>query len=84
MFAYLRDAERAGAMLALKSPLAKCVVRTGGFELHVAGAEPILADQVVNCAGLHAPSLARRIEGYPGELAPPELYAKGNYYALAR
>ena len=84
MLAYLRDAERAGAMLALKSPLAKCVVRTGGFELHVAGAEPILADQVVNSAGLHAPSLARRIEGYPGALAPPELYAKGNYYALAR
>ena len=29
-------------MLALKSPLAKGVVRNGGFELHVAGAEPIL------------------------------------------
>ena len=84
MLAYLRDAERAGALLALKSPLAKCVARTSGFELHVAGAEPILAEQVVNSAGLHAPSLARRIEGYPGKLAPPELYAKGNYYALAR
>ncbi len=84
MLSYLRDAERAGAMLALKSPLAKCVARTSGFELHVAGAEPILAEQVVNSAGLHAPSLARRIEGYPGKLAPSELYAKGNYYALAR
>ena len=37
----------------------------------------------MNSAGLRAPSLARRIEGYPAELAPPELYAKGNYYSLA-
>ena len=84
MLAYLADAERAGAMLALKSTLAKGVVRTGGIELHVAGAEPILAAQVVNSAGLRAPSLARRIEGYPAELAPPEFYAKGNYYTLAK
>src|SRR5205809_3714013 len=84
MRAYLGDAERAGAMLALKSPLARGVVRTRGIELHVAGAEPILAAQVVNSAGLRAPTLARRIEGYPAELAPPELYAKGNYYTLAK
>ncbi len=83
MLAYLGDAERAGAMLALKCPLTKGVVRTGGIELHVMGAEPILAAQVVNSAGLRAPSLARRIEGYPAELSPPEHYAKGNYYTLA-
>ena len=84
MLAYLGDAERAGAMLALKSPLDTCIVRTGGIELQVAGAEPILAGQVVNSAGLRAPSIARRIEGYPAELAPPEFYAKGNYYTLAK
>ena len=83
MRAYLSDAERAGAMLALKSLVERCVVRADGIELHVAGAEPILAMEVVNSAGLRAPSLARRIEGYPPELAPPELYAKGNYYTLA-
>ena len=84
MLAYLGDAERAGAMLALKSKFAKGVVRAGGIELHVADAEPILAAQVVNSAGLRAPSLARRIEGYPAQLAPPELYAKGSYYTLAQ
>jgi L-2-hydroxyglutarate oxidase LhgO len=82
MLAFLGDAERAGAMLALKSLLEKCVVRADGIELHLAGAEPILATEVVNSAGLRAPSLARRIEGYPPELAPPELYVKGNYYTL--
>jgi L-2-hydroxyglutarate oxidase LhgO len=84
MLAFLGDAERAGAMLALKSPLVKGVVRARGIELHVADAEPILAAQVVNSAGLRAPSVARRIDGYPAELAPPELYAKGNYYTLAK
>jgi L-2-hydroxyglutarate oxidase LhgO len=84
MLAYLGDAQNAGAMLALKSPLQKAVVRADGIELHVAGAEPLLAACVVNSAGLTAPSLARRIEGYPARYAPPELYAKGNYYTLAK
>src|SRR5262249_60100261 len=55
MRAYLSDAERAGAMLALKSSLTKGVVRANGIELHVAGAEPIIATEVVNSAGLQAP-----------------------------
>ena len=84
MLAYLGDAERAGAMLALKSPLERGIVRAEGIELHVAGADPILAARVVNSAGLRAPSVARRIEGYRPGLAPPELYAKGNYYTLSR
>jgi L-2-hydroxyglutarate oxidase LhgO len=83
MLAYLGDAERAGAMLALKSSLEKGVVRSGGIELHVAGADPILAAQVVNSAGLRAPSVALRIDGFPTEQAPPEYYAKGNYYTLS-
>jgi L-2-hydroxyglutarate oxidase LhgO len=57
-------------------------VREGGIELHVAGADPILARTVVNSAGLTAPSVARRIEGYPAQKAPGEFYAKGNYYTL--
>jgi L-2-hydroxyglutarate oxidase LhgO len=84
MHAFLGDAERAGAMLALKCALTEGVVRRDGIELHVGGADPIVAGQVVNSAGLRAPSLALRLEGYPSELAPPELYAKGNYYALAQ
>ena len=84
MLAYLGDAQNAGAMLALKSPLQRAIVRPQGIELHVAGAEPVLAARVVNSAGLRAPSVARSIEGYPRRLAPPELYAKGNYYTLAK
>src|SRR5690348_9075991 len=41
MLAYLGDAEAAGAMLALKSPLERAMVRGAGFELGVQGADPI-------------------------------------------
>lgn len=82
MLAYQGDAERAGAMLALMSPLERAVVRASGIELHVRGADPILARTVVNSAGVTAPSVARRFEGYPADKAPGEYYAKGNYYTL--
>src|SRR3954453_13298700 len=84
MLAYLGDAEAAGAMLALRSPLERAMVRGDGFELAVAGAEPIACSALVNSAGLRAPSVAKSIDGYPPQLAPRELYAKGNYYSLTR
>jgi L-2-hydroxyglutarate oxidase LhgO len=84
MLAFLGDAESAGAMLALKSPLDTARVTPQGIELRVAGAEPLLARSVVNSAGLRAPSLARGIEGFPAAHAPRELSAKGNYYTLSR
>ena len=85
MLAYLGDAESAGAMLALKSPLNGCRFSAGEFFLRVGGEDPveIRAKALVNSAGLRAPSIARLIEGFPPERIPPELYAKGNYYSLA-
>jgi L-2-hydroxyglutarate oxidase LhgO len=84
MLAYLGDAEAQGAMLALKSHLIGGDVDSDGIVLHVGGAEAmtVKAATVVNSAGLRAPSVARSLEGYPAELAPRELYAKGNYYSL--
>lgn len=84
ILAYLGDAEARGAMLALKSRLSKVLVRDDGFELHVDGSDPIKSKILVNSAGLKAPTVARSMEGYRAELAPRELYAKGNYYSLAR
>ena len=83
MLAYLGDAEAHGAMLALRSPVEKGFVREGGIELHVAGSDPFIARTVVNSAGLRAPTIAKAVSGYPVELAPRELYAKGNYYSLS-
>jgi L-2-hydroxyglutarate oxidase LhgO len=84
MLAYLGDAEAHGAMLALKSPLEKVLIRNGSFEVCVHKSEPIASKIIVNSAGLRAPTVARSMQGYRAELAPRELYAKGNYYSLAR
>lgn len=82
MLAYLGDAEAAGAMLGLKSTLEKVVFTGREFELQI-GETRIRTALLVNSAGLRAPSVARRIDGFPAGKTPPELYAKGNYYSLA-
>jgi L-2-hydroxyglutarate oxidase LhgO len=84
MLAYLGDAEERGAMLALKSAFLSADAVGGGFVLHIEGSDPIRSRILVNSAGLRAPSVAKRIEGYPAKLVPPEYYAKGNYYSLTR
>ena len=83
MLAYLGDAEARGAMLALKSPLVGGEIAGDGIVLH-AGSMTIKTGTLVNSAGLKAPSVAKSLEGYRAELAPRELYAKGNYYSLTR
>jgi L-2-hydroxyglutarate oxidase LhgO len=81
MLAYQGDAEAAGAMLALKSPLQRASISRGGFELQVENTR-INAKFLVNSAGFRAPSVARLIAGFPAEKIPAEHYAKGNYYSL--
>jgi L-2-hydroxyglutarate oxidase LhgO len=82
MLAYLGDAEAAGSMLALKSPIETARISAQGFELQV-GDTRIEARCLINSAGLRAPTVARLIEGFPAEKVPPEFYAKGNYYSLS-
>ena len=85
MLAYLADAEAHGAVVAFESPLERADVRPEGVLLEIGGGEPsrLLARRVVNCAGLKAPDLARRIAGRdPGHL-PTAYYCKGNYFGLA-
>jgi L-2-hydroxyglutarate oxidase LhgO len=83
MLAYLGDAEDRGAMLALNTQLLGAQVVPGGFVVHTSEMD-LRCRVLVNSAGLRAPSLAKSLEGYPAKLAPPEYYAKGNYYSLTR
>jgi L-2-hydroxyglutarate oxidase LhgO len=82
MLAFLGDAEAAGAMLGLRSSLDHVLLNNGGFELRVKGADPVRCNILVNSAGIRAPSVAARIDGFPRERIPGEFYAKGNYYSL--
>jgi L-2-hydroxyglutarate oxidase LhgO len=85
MLALLGDAEAAGAMLALDSPVEGGRVTYEGIEVSVGGAAPmtVLCNAVVNCAGLCAQDLARSIAGVPEASIPPIFYAKGTYFRLA-
>jgi len=70
---------------ALVSPSTALRPVDGAVELWVSEEpQPLLkARWVVNCAGLHAPELARRIEDFPAAQVPRAWYAKGNYFTLA-
>ena len=85
MLALQGDAEANGAMLAFFSPLERARAIGDGIELEIGGAEPmkLRARLVVNSTGLHAPILARKIEGMPANKIPTAYYAKGNYFTLA-
>ncbi len=85
MLSLLGQAENNGAQLAVLSPVTALRPVAGGVELCVSDdPQPLLkARWVINCAGLHAPELARRIEGFPPQHVPQARYAKGNYFTLA-
>ncbi len=85
MLALQGDAEEAGAMLALLTPVTGGQVMNDGIRLDCGGgaAMSVVADIVINSAGLHAQKVARSISGVPAETIPPIHYCKGNYYTLS-
>ena len=85
MLAYEADLEAAGGLVVLRAPVLSGRVEAGGFALEIGGAEPMrLSCRVlVNSAGLHAPSLARRIAGLPPAAIPRDYFCRGVYFTLA-
>ncbi len=85
MLAFQGDAERAGAVVALLTPVTGAVVTDRGIIVAAGGREParLIATALVNCGGLHASAVAATISGLPPSTIPRTYYAKGNYYALA-
>jgi L-2-hydroxyglutarate oxidase LhgO len=86
MLAYQGDAENAGAQLVFHTPMESArVLPEGGFEVRFGGDEAmtLTCNVLVNASGLHAPSLARRIEGLPADAIPAEYLCKGSYFTLS-
>ena len=83
--ALLGDAERAGATLAVRSPLCSGSLERAGVVLESGGAESLRfrAALVINAAGPWAADVAASLAGFPAALLPPRHHAKGSYYALA-
>lgn len=85
MLAYQGDAENAGAQCVFHTPLESGQVRSdGGFDLQFGGADAmsLSCNVLINASGLHAPTLARRIQGVPESSIPTEYLCKGSYFTL--
>ncbi len=84
MLAYQGEAEAAGAIIALRTPIVSGQVRADGFELSTGGDDParLRCRYLVNAGGLYAPALAQAIEGVPRETIPPAYFCRGVYFTL--
>jgi L-2-hydroxyglutarate oxidase LhgO len=88
MLALLGDAERDGALLAVRSPFESAEIRDDGFVIH-AGDDPLAplalhARCVINAAGLEASAVAARFRGLPAQCVRRQWFARGNYFSLAQ
>ena len=88
MLAFQGDFESAGGVCVFNTRVAEATCSDGGVVVKTAGrldeeSLSLRARLLVNCAGLHAQQLARRMEGFPVRHVPPTYYAKGNYFSLA-
>jgi L-2-hydroxyglutarate oxidase LhgO len=65
--------------------LRSATLRRDGFALSVGGDEPtsLSCRELVNCAGLQAPDVARSIAPLRGTDLPRAHFAKGHYYGLS-
>jgi L-2-hydroxyglutarate oxidase LhgO len=79
------DAERAGAAFVFQSALQGGTIGPDGIRLQVEGCdgEEWIANTVVNCAGLGAPTVAASLAGLDPRFVPSQFYAKGNYFSYA-
>ncbi len=84
MLALQGEAEDHGAMLALNSPVIGGEIRPDGILLRTGGAEPmeLMANTVVNAAGLYAQQISGSIDGIPADSIPAIHYARGVYFTL--
>lgn len=81
MLALQGDLENAGGMVALHAPCVAGKVHAEGVALNVVSegeTTELIANTVVNCAGLHASNVARSLPS-SGRI-PDTRYAKGNYF----
>jgi L-2-hydroxyglutarate oxidase LhgO len=85
MLAYQGEAEAAGAIIVLRTPVLSATVCRDGFELAIGGDDPtaIRCRFLVNAAGLYAPALAGAIDGLPAETIPPAYFCRGVYFTMS-
>lgn len=84
MLALKQDAEDRGAHVLLEAPVIRGCADARGITLEVGGrqADEVVAQSVVNCAGLGAPAMFEAIAGGERGVGPRLYPCKGNYFSL--
>ncbi|NBS96122.1 MAG: NAD(P)/FAD-dependent oxidoreductase, partial [Betaproteobacteria bacterium] len=98
MQSLIGDIEHAGGTLVFRTPFlrAESIERLGPYprrdsqasdaiwRVWLAGDDPaeLNVHEIVNCAGLHAPSVAARIEGLAASGLPVQRYCRGHYFGM--
>jgi L-2-hydroxyglutarate oxidase LhgO len=85
MLAYQADLESAGGTVVFHSPIESGEVTNDGVILNVGGEDSttIQSNLVVNCAGLYAQDVSKKINGIPRGTIPPIYYAIGHYFTVS-
>lgn len=79
------DGQRDGVQYVFNSPLDTAQLQDDGTFLLKFGdidRTELTCRRLINAAGLHAPSLARRIEGLAPQFVPREFLCKGSYFSM--
>jgi L-2-hydroxyglutarate oxidase LhgO len=83
MFALIGLLESHGGTVVYGSRVSRMWLQKDGIAIGVNGEAPeLLADAVVNCAGLTAPAVAAAVEGLAQAGLPTAYLAKGNYFTV--
>jgi len=79
------EIEDCGGLIAFNTPVLDGEVGSDSVTLNTGGLEPmtIRARHVINCAGLHAQSVAKSIQGMDKSKIPESYLARGVYFSLA-
>lgn len=82
MLALQGDLERAGGLVVCHTSVSGMRSRDEGMEVDCEDGTRLLANCVVNAAGLGASDLALQTQGLSASLVPRAWYAKGSYFTL--
>ena len=79
------DLQQKGVILSCNAKVENISKGNSGFFVQVNAEEnyTVEADTVINCAGLHAIDIAKKIEGLDKDLIPTAYYGKGHYFQLS-
>ena len=76
------DIENAGGFVVLNTAVALLKIAQTVIEIIASDGTSLAANTVINAAGLHAPLVASRIQGFDAKHVPQTYWAKGNYFTL--